>query len=347
MRLAQPEYVGQTGALRPPASASASSAPPCAAVLAATGTSGRHRRRCRPATGRSAATRPAQTGQAAGDDDLARRRARYANAPTALAAPSSSAAQPSACAGDPHSDASELASPPLGFSAPPVNSVRLRSAGASRYASSPSSAPAARTPSGPEEPPSPSTIWPVGRRQRGAERAAELEQHQRRLAAARSPAGALTGRRSRTPRRRPCRRSRDRSGCTCGARAPTAGGSRRDRTRPAGRCAPAPAAASACRRARPGCARSSGRTSTICGQLAARRHRPRRRAARHSRSGRRSGRTARCASQRVEQRRADRRLSERGLEHRSSTGSPSCSTHRSNETVPGSMPATRGISFGA
>ena len=38
--------------------------------------------------------------------------------------------------------------------------MRLLNAGPSRYASSPSSAPLARTPIGPDDPPAPSTIWP-------------------------------------------------------------------------------------------------------------------------------------------------------------------------------------------
>src|SRR5690348_10062476 len=39
-------------------------------------------------------------------------------------------------------------------------------------------------------------------------------------------------------------------------------------------------------------------------------------------------------------------LSTRDSNTCSSTGSPSCRTQRSNDTVPGSTPATRGISFG-
>ena len=83
---------------------------------------------------------------------------------------------------------------PAIVAAPPVNS-RSFDTGPARNATSPSSAPAARTPSGPDEPPTPSTMRPCSTASAARERAAQLEQDERHvLLAACAPVAVLAER---------------------------------------------------------------------------------------------------------------------------------------------------------
>ena len=211
--------------------------------------------------------------------------ARFPPSPrTVLAAASSNADHPSAYAGSSHDAARSIsAQRPAGEQRP------LAQRGPSRYASSPSSAPLARTPSAP-------TIRRRHRRSgptrppRRGERAAELDQHERRLVTANPH-----------PRRLVDDRVGDRAHLVGGAevdpvvlavarhrRQVDHARAEHERQAAAGQvrisvripAIPTPAP------------RSSGRTSTICARDSSS-SRPPRPAARRSRWGHRSGRTAR------------------------------------------------------